>query len=314
MNGIHPNLGLAFVVALSALLAGVGGCSHNQMAMTNPFLAPDRVPPPATRILPPGTAQPYYPGDPLPVMQSAAPAAIAPIASAAAAVAEPKKIAFSNEPTVTIPSDDNSLRFELPATPEPTPIADAQGSPIAPIANAQGSPSSGVVPAIYNAAPTGGQPVVNAAFTGAQFGPAASGPWRSPQIAAPAPPAAYVPQPIVSPFAAQPVVTPGYPVVAPMSVAAPSMDVRLRAVPSPPPEPVEPSTPRIRIPGYPAPQPMTGVGGAAQPAAYYAPVAVPIVGGMVQTVQLTPLGTMAAAPPTASSGNPDGFRPRSSMR
>ncbi|MGI9427096.1 MAG: hypothetical protein ACR2NM_00445, partial [Bythopirellula sp.] len=34
--------------------------------MTNPFLAPDRVPPPATRTLLPGTAQPYYPGDPVP--------------------------------------------------------------------------------------------------------------------------------------------------------------------------------------------------------------------------------------------------------
>ncbi|NOZ38674.1 MAG: hypothetical protein GXP24_00430 [Planctomycetes bacterium] len=34
--------------------------------MTNPFLAPNRVPPPATRTLLPGTAQPYYPGDPVP--------------------------------------------------------------------------------------------------------------------------------------------------------------------------------------------------------------------------------------------------------
>jgi hypothetical protein len=170
-----------------------------------------------------------------------------------------------------------------------------------------------LVPAIYNAAPTSTQPVVNAAFTGAQVEPAASGPWRSPQIAAPAPPAVYVPQPIVSPYAAQPVITPGYPVVAPMAVATPSMDVRLRAVPSPPPEPVEPSTPRIRIPGYPVPQPMTEASGAAQPAAFYAPVAVPIVGG-VQTVQIAPLGTMAAAPPTAAGGSSDGFRPRSSMR
>lgn len=42
------------------------GCRTQSTAMSNPFLSPDRVPPPATRTLLPGTAQPYYPGDPLP--------------------------------------------------------------------------------------------------------------------------------------------------------------------------------------------------------------------------------------------------------
>ena len=42
------------------------GCRSQNTAMTNPFLAPDRVPPPATRTQLPGTAQPYYPGDPVP--------------------------------------------------------------------------------------------------------------------------------------------------------------------------------------------------------------------------------------------------------
>ncbi len=42
------------------------GCRSQSTAMTNPFLAPNRVPPPATRTLLPGTAQPYYPGDPIP--------------------------------------------------------------------------------------------------------------------------------------------------------------------------------------------------------------------------------------------------------
>lgn len=42
------------------------GCRSQTTAMTNPFLAPNRVPPPATRTLLPGTAQPYYPGDPVP--------------------------------------------------------------------------------------------------------------------------------------------------------------------------------------------------------------------------------------------------------
>lgn len=42
------------------------GCRSQSTAMTNPFLAPDRVPPPSTRTLLPGTAQPYYSGGPAP--------------------------------------------------------------------------------------------------------------------------------------------------------------------------------------------------------------------------------------------------------
>jgi len=42
------------------------GCRGQSSSLTNPFLAPDRVPPPGTRTLQPGTAQPYYPGDPMP--------------------------------------------------------------------------------------------------------------------------------------------------------------------------------------------------------------------------------------------------------
>lgn len=54
------------------------GCRNQaNSTFTNPFLTPDRVPPPSTRALAPGTAQPYYPGDPAPV---AAPALGAPAA------------------------------------------------------------------------------------------------------------------------------------------------------------------------------------------------------------------------------------------
>ncbi len=42
------------------------GCQGKTASLRNPFLSPDRVPPPATRTLLPGTAQPYYPGDPIP--------------------------------------------------------------------------------------------------------------------------------------------------------------------------------------------------------------------------------------------------------
>jgi hypothetical protein len=46
---------------------GLAGCKNQGTStFTNPFLTPDRVPPPSTRVLAPGTAQPYYPGDPAP--------------------------------------------------------------------------------------------------------------------------------------------------------------------------------------------------------------------------------------------------------
>ena len=47
------------------VLAALSGCKNQSAApLTNPFLTPDRVPPPATRIPAPGAAQPYYAGDP----------------------------------------------------------------------------------------------------------------------------------------------------------------------------------------------------------------------------------------------------------
>ena len=44
----------------------LSGCRSQTVPLTNPFTGPNRVPPPATRTLQPGTAQPYYPGDPVP--------------------------------------------------------------------------------------------------------------------------------------------------------------------------------------------------------------------------------------------------------
>lgn len=49
------------------MVVAVAGCKNQSGTLTNPFaLTPDRVPPPQTRVLAPGTAQPYYPGDPVP--------------------------------------------------------------------------------------------------------------------------------------------------------------------------------------------------------------------------------------------------------
>ena len=59
MRCICPTLALCLALLLS-------GCRTQTAALKNPFLSPDRVPPPPTRTLVPGTAQPYYPGDPVP--------------------------------------------------------------------------------------------------------------------------------------------------------------------------------------------------------------------------------------------------------
>jgi len=42
------------------------GCRGQSPTIANPFLGADRVPPPATQMPAPGTAQPYYPGDVMP--------------------------------------------------------------------------------------------------------------------------------------------------------------------------------------------------------------------------------------------------------
>ena len=52
---------LSSLLVVSLLL----GCRSQTATVSNPFLSPNRVPPPATRTLLPGTAQPYYPGDPV---------------------------------------------------------------------------------------------------------------------------------------------------------------------------------------------------------------------------------------------------------
>jgi hypothetical protein len=53
------------LITIGSLVAAIG-CQNRSAPLTNPFLTPDRVPPPQTRVLTPGTAQPYYPGDPVP--------------------------------------------------------------------------------------------------------------------------------------------------------------------------------------------------------------------------------------------------------
>jgi hypothetical protein len=86
---------LATLVVVAALV----GCRNQPGTMNNPFLTPDRVPPPSTRVLVPGTAQPYYPGDPLPGAATSPPATLAPPATAYPGAAYPP----SSAPLTTPP-------------------------------------------------------------------------------------------------------------------------------------------------------------------------------------------------------------------
>jgi hypothetical protein len=340
MRSIHPKPRQAVALAAAIWFACACGCRNQPSGLPNPFLAPDRVPPPATRALLPGQAQPYYPGDPLPVMQSSATPDGAPGATNNSPAAtqfastdglnwgapgagsgdprttDPRTTGMetlannsasrstprSNEPAVAIPSDGDSLRFTLPS-PEPVAAAPAAASPAGasapqPMQLAAAPSVQSVVPATYLAPIPSRQPEAAIAQVGATS-PPSTGPWRIPQLAQQTSAA-----------------TLGAPT---FSMSPPnSMDVRLRAVPSPSPQPVEPTTPRIRIPGYAVPPMATGASITIQPAPFYA---TPYMASpTLQTVQIGPI-----APPTGSMAmnytapqgvvaSGDGFRPRSSRR
>ncbi|MCI0333219.1 MAG: hypothetical protein L0228_08360 [Planctomycetes bacterium] len=305
MIRIHPKLSQAAALVALAVSFSAGGCRTPQGGIVNPFLAPNRVPPPATRSLLPGQAQPYYPGDPLPVMQSgvdqpnanaaiasaeapempsateylkwasprgasAAPAttaAVAPQTTISQENAAPKQsVVASNEPSVAIPSDGDSLRFALPPQLPPEPQPFTPSGPVALASSQQPVPAPQQVPPTMSPQPQDiaqasyGAPVITNAES------AVTSPWRSPQIAQQSVPATnYVapmnPQPIVAQPIGQPLALappPLFPTSAmPQASVAHTMDVRLRAVPSPP-DMMAPSMPRIRIPGYESGPPTIG--------------------------------------------------------
>lgn len=188
MKGIHPNTNRVATCALLMVSLAVGGCrsSSSSGLAGNPFLAPDRVAPPSTRTIAPGQAQPYYQGDPLPVMQSstappvnataAVPSATETLTSTGRSLAwntpgagvpqsltagqwpaspTPATISRGNEPAVAVPADSDSLRFALPAPINPDPAA----TPIAAASNSQ--------PIQFSAAPPSQAPqgVTQASYT-----------------------------------------------------------------------------------------------------------------------------------------------------
>jgi hypothetical protein len=296
MERIHPNLSSTATRAMIALALGLSGCRSSSSGIAgSPFMSPDRVPPPNTRMLAPGQAQPYYQGDPLPPMQSAAnrpapaiaalptdaetrtasgrtlswaqPGAAAPSANptgpAPAAVvsvpqppAQPQTVVAASEASVAVPNDGDPLRFPLP-----TPQVSERPAPIA---------SAALAPTPSPVQPVAAQPqpsVLQASYN-APIPSAPPLPVNQPTM--------NPPQQVVSPWrspqiaqaASAPTFAPQSSAIqpngtAPMVLPAPpaippnTMAATLRAVESPA-QPGDPM-PRVRMPGYVASQ--TGADG-----------------------------------------------------
>ena len=182
-----PGLLLAITIVATAI-----GCRSQSTPLTNPFLTPDRVPPPSTRVLTPGTAQPYYPGDPMP---GSAPASVPfggfPATTAPPATAYPGAFPTGNPVTptasppngwgvsgpradisampnvtggdaVTIPNDQQQMRFASTtlAAPASPPTIATPSSPTT--ATPSFTPNAGtqfpIQQAAYDEAPASGQP------------------------------------------------------------------------------------------------------------------------------------------------------------
>ncbi len=124
---------MRWVIAI-IMLCVIGGCRSQSTPLTNPFASADRVPPPATRTLAPGTAQPYYPGDP---GMASAPAVVP--GGAPATTFAPASTVI---PSVTPPPQTQPLQ-SAPVTPP--------GGWNQPAANPYGAPPA----TSYTPAPTG---------------------------------------------------------------------------------------------------------------------------------------------------------------
>lgn len=349
MERTPPNRRRVVFALRAVILLALAGCSNQQMSASNPFMAPDRVPPPATRTIAPGTAAPYYPGDPVPAAQNippsptmvaqaqppVAPAGIAPAAMASAlqappnapaAASTPQSLAFSNERTVAVPQDNDALRFPLPAPPSvppagPPPLAASQVA-------AAPAPAQQVVPAAFNS-PVASQPMAAATPVPSASVPSATdtsdsgGPWRTPQVpnsGSPVMQAQYV-----QPQAAQPTML----VAQQPQPTVPAMPVQLQSVPTPntvpttvPAAPVDPTLsppPRMRFPSW--TEPSTWF--TPQPAASTPPPGSQLIGymvpgpngqqQMVSVEQYQAMTTGAAQAPASVASTSDGFRARGSV-
>ncbi|MCA9262169.1 MAG: hypothetical protein KDA61_23285, partial [Planctomycetales bacterium] len=125
-------------LALGIWCATSVGCSHNaQTPVSNPFLNADRVPPPSTRVLSPGSAQPYYSGE----MGAAPPTIVTPPISSPATAYPPSPgyVPGMGGPATGGPATYAPATGMPPATtypPATTPIPSGMGYP----SNPAGSP------------------------------------------------------------------------------------------------------------------------------------------------------------------------------
>jgi hypothetical protein len=235
----------------------------------------------------PGQAQPYYPGDPLPVMQSRtsppsheatlAAAEVDPMPSATENLkwgspkAEPQAVAAApTVPALVAQPPAQAIATTPPPQPvvasaEPTVAIPADGSTLRfatatppepqPFMPPAASPME-IQPAPNQVATSPGpQAVIPASYFAANLAspePTAPNPWRAPELS----PSSFGQQPLTlppppAPSMAAPAAAPTqWPITAPPLFAATNpMDVRLRAVPSPQVDSYS-STPRIRMPGH----------------------------------------------------------------
>jgi hypothetical protein len=299
MKRTHPNVSrtATCVATCTMIVLGLSGCRSSSNGVAgNSFLAPDRVPPPSTRALLPGQAQPYYQGDPMPAMQSAKSAPANAVAANPNEVdarsstgrtlawtqpgsttpaptntpTPPQNIVAANEASVAVPTDADPLRFALPVPQVPeiaTPITAAAPptnmQPRQPVQPAPAPPAPGVLQASYNApapVPPPTFPNVQPMTTPQQV----TSPWRSPQIAQPTSVPTYIPQPTaIQPIGVVPLPLPSPPIapaVQPQFTPLVStMGATLREVASPA-QPGDPM-PRVRMPDYVSPQQITTADG-----------------------------------------------------
>lgn len=344
----QQQLGLALRVVV---VLGLAGCSNQQRTSANPFMAPDRVPPPATRTIAPGTAAPYYPGDPVPAAQAAAPVgtmvaqvpqvptssvatppasvpnANSPAASVPTAPSSTSQpLAFSNERTVTVPTDSQDLRFAVPPPPAIQPPSATMSAPTA----AGAAPNQQVIPASYNQQ-MGTQPVATQPAAAAALLPASSpaenkgGPWRSPQI--PGTMSGVMQAQYVQPSTGQPTVLAAQSTQVQAATTSPPMPVQLRAVPSPMTGPTMASGQTMTAPPWqpqPSPPPRMRFPSWTDPTTWFTPQAEPtanqqLIGYMVpgpngtqQMISVEQYQAMVAGGAQGATGvaSSDGFRAR----
>jgi hypothetical protein len=122
MSPQRPLVAVACAVVVGMVCLG---CQNQPSHIANPLYSADRVPPPATRALAPGSAQPYYSGDPLPVMPAGSPAA--------------------GQSSVTPRSPDGPLDWSSPSTAKASaPAAETARQPTAFAANTSVPPVNAV--------------------------------------------------------------------------------------------------------------------------------------------------------------------------